>query len=77
MRKAANLGLTLVFGLVASVSVLACEPPAPGQTSTPPCIVQTASDQSVVDNTGTPPDSTDLVITEAAIGLLQGALLLF
>jgi len=79
MRKTTNFGLTVVIALVASVSVFACEPPAPGQTSTPPCAVESALDQTVpnTDTTWERVDAIDVIITEAAIGLLQSALLIF
>jgi len=80
LKRLGSLGL---LTWVLTLPALAGEPPAPcapnpGEIQSPPC----ASAQSVSDETTsiqiTPAsDTTDVVITRAAIGLLQSALLIF
>jgi len=83
LRKIA-MAITLAFAVVmvtvsGSVSAGACGPPEPGQTQTPPC-VQSPVDAFSVGQTKSKSivnTSTDVIITEAAIGLLQSVLLIF
>ena len=82
MNAIKRVSLCLGFALVCSVTVLAGEtqcPPNPGETQCPPApCVSSPVDYSPQGEPSTfASDVTDVVITEAAIGLLQGALLLF
>ena len=83
MNAIKRISLCLVLVLVCSIPVLAGEtlcPPNPGEMQCPPApCVQSALDNSATGgmSTSVAPDTTEAVITEAAIELLQSVLLVF
>jgi len=80
-RLSAAVALTLILGL----SVLAgetltppCVPPEPGQTETPPCGGQAASDNSATPGIFPTTDAgTGYLVADAAISLFESLLPIF
>ena len=69
-----------VAALAGATQALACAPPEPGETLTPPCaMAQSAPDDSVTPGqTNTPPSSSDAVsLGDIAVDVLQSVLMIF
>ena len=82
MNAIKRVSLCLGFALVCSVTVLAGEthcPPNPGETQCPPapCVLSPVDYSPQGESSTFASDATHAVIAEVAIGLLQGALLIF
>lgn len=79
LKRLGSLGLlTCVFALPAFGEPGTPCAPNPGEIQSPPCASsQSALDQTTSNQTPPAPETTDVIITEAAIELLQSVLLIF
>ena len=89
MKNLKRLGVAVALTFLLGLSALAgetqsppCAPPDPGETQSPPCATaqMTPAHPATQGQTNTPAVSnteTDLLITEAAIDILQSLLSIF
>ena len=69
-----------VAALAGATQALACTPPEPGETLTPPCATAqfVPDDSATPGQTDTPPSSSDTVsFADVAVDVVQGVLMLF
>ena len=78
-RIGAVVALTISLGLSAFAQAPPCGSNDPGETHTPPCATyqKTNDDSTAPGETSTPPDSTDYIITQVAVDIVESVLTLF
>jgi len=79
-RMLAAISLTLALGFASGVrgGEMPCSPPEPGETHSPPCSNMSVNlDDDSLANLQSQVVASDVILTQAAIGLLQSALQIF